>query len=184
MHLRESPEWEKTTCEEHTIAVGLGPEKPSGGCWSSNHCNKTLTLSPHPLCFHFVIMVRALHREEPGWSKWSGAGTVAGFFPVVPGLVLTQLLTPCSNTWIQRLWMDGDVYDPPSREPREKGLVHRLQENSGASLAFQGSTLSSPTWWWKSLGSCHRLMIPILVLLLTVSSLTGRELIVSPEHCN
>lgn len=184
MHLGESPEREKTTCEERTIAVGLGPEKPSGGCWSSNHCNKTLMVSPHPLCFHFVIMVRALHRGSWDDLKWSGAGMVAGFFSVVPGLVLTQLLTPCSNTWIQHLRMDGDGYDPPSWEPRGKGLVHRLQENSGASLASQGSTLSSPTWWWKSLGPCHRLMIPILVLLLTVSSLTGREIVVFPEHCN
>lgn len=98
MHLGESPEREKTTCEEHTTALGLGPEKPSGGCWSSNLCNKTLTVSPHPLRFNFVIMVRALPREEPGGSKWSGAGMAAGFFSVVPGLVLTQLLTPCSNT--------------------------------------------------------------------------------------
>lgn len=63
-------------------------------------------------------MLRALH-PEPGMIR---GRLCAGLFSVIPGVVLSQLLTPCSNILIWFLRMDGKVCHPPSLEPRRQTI--------------------------------------------------------------
>lgn len=119
-------------------------------------------------------MLRALH-PEPGMIR---GRLCAGLFSVIPGVVLSQLLTPCSNILIWFLRTDGKVYHPPSLEPRRQTIeeVKELLGFAWIESVFIYLVVEGPGW-------CHRQTTQVLDWLLPVCSSADKESVISSGLC-